>query len=442
VGKRLQVDTDGLEGDGRDLAAIDTVHPKEEQCPAPGYDRVSTSMAFAMSAIDEGYVQRIREGKEVREHGGAIVTASGVMFEVADQHGSLMIDRVEVLGAPRPVGASPPSINQPRQPETHVLPSVPRIDAQSMDAESFSDAVHSGQGPFVVRDWGEQFGRDTDFLEYDADSTKRIADSIQEHWRDADSNAAPNVRTHGVWLEAVSQWAKKIGTSAGSIASAFEVVQRDTPTPTQLAVAKHALQVSAVLGPAAALVAYMNYESLKNKAIEAGARYQMSVENAVKDANDPVSAPPLIAKRAAIPPELVKGPGTWVTASRRDGNWQDYEQQVTGYPAGMEYEVPRASGDPVEFDGFDPNAGPNGMLIDAKGKGYEWMVGPNGEFKPEIKGVQQLQGELLRQYQASLASGVPVEWRAADPRVAEAMRALIEDGGYGDRIHVVVVPPT
>lgn len=440
MSKRLQVDTDGLEGDGRDLAALGTV-PREEQCRAPASDPVSTSMAFAMSAIDEGYVQRLTEAKAVREHGGAIVTASGVLFEVADEHGSLMIDRVEVLGVPRPSGASPPTINQPPQPETRSTPSVPKVASQSMDAEAFSDAVHSGQGSDVVRDFGEQFEKDSDDLEFDGDKTKFIADRIQEHWRDADSNAAPNVRTHGVWLHDAAEWADKLKTSADSIASAFDTVKADTPTPTQLSGAKLALQASAALGPAAALAAYMNYENLKNKAIEAGARYQTSVEGAVKDANNPVSAPPLIAKRAAIPPELVKGPGTWVTKSRRDGAWQDYEQQVTGYPAGMEYEVPRASGDPVAFDGFDPDAGSDGLLIDAKGKGYDWMVGPDGEFKPDIKGVTKLQDELLRQYQAAQASGLPVEWRVAEPRAAEAMQALIDDGGYGDRIHIVVVPP-
>ena len=69
------------------------------------------------------------------------------------------------------------------------------------------------------------------------------------------------------------------------------------------------------------------------------------------------------------------------------------------------------------------------------------MVEPDGEFNPNIKGVKQLQEELLRQYQASQASGMPVEWRVAEPRAAEAMQALIDDGGYGDRIQIVVVPP-
>lgn len=438
MSKRLQVDTDGLEADGRDLAAIGTA-PKTEQCRAPASDPVSTSMAFAMSAIDEGYVQRLKEAKAVREHGGAIVTASGVMFEVADQQGSLMIDRVEVLGAPRAAGADPPTIYQPKQPETRSTPSVPKVQPQGMDAESFSEAVHSGQGSAAVRDFGEQLAKDSDSLQYDGDKTKRIADAIQEHWRDADSNAAPNVRQHGTWLHDASEWVEKLAKSADSIASAFDTVKADTPTPTQLAGAKHALQASALLGPAAALVAYMTYENMKNKAIEAGAQYQTSVENAVNEVTTPMAAPPLIAKRAAIPSELVEGPGTWVSKSRPSGDWRSYEQQVTGYPAGMEYEVDGPNG-AVVYDGFDPGAGPDGLLIEAKGNGYDWMVGPDGRFDPS-KGVAfQIPTELTSQYEAAAAVGIPVEWRVADPRTAAAIQAIIDQENYGDLITVRVIP--
>jgi hypothetical protein len=55
-------------------------------------------MVSAMSPIDEGYVQRNREAKAVREHGGSIV-----------------VDRVEVLGASRSPGADPPTIYQPKE---------------------------------------------------------------------------------------------------------------------------------------------------------------------------------------------------------------------------------------------------------------------------------------------------------------------------------------
>ncbi len=434
MGKRLQVDTDGLEADGRDLAAIGNV-PKTEQCPHPATDPVSTSMAFAMSALDEGFVQRLQEAKEVREHGGAIVTASGVMFEVADEQGSLEIDRVEVLGAPRPAGADPPAIYQPKQPEPRATPQVPAVQPQSMDAESFVEAVHSGQGSGVVRDFGKRWTKAADGLDYQGDRTRRIGDSIQEHWRDADSNAAPNVRKHGTWLHDASEWSTKFGKSAETVATAFEIVRADTPTPTQLKTAEYALKASPVLGPAAVLVAYMNYESLKSKATEAGARYQASVQSAVKDVGGPPPSAPLIAKRAAIPGELVKGPGTWVSKSRTSGDWRTYEQQVTGYPAGMEYEVDGPNG-PVAFDGYD-----DGVLVEAKGRGYDWMVGPDGRFDPTKGPAVQIPTELANQYEAAAAAGIPVEWRVADARTAGAIQAIIDQENYGDLITVTVVPP-
>ncbi len=59
---------------------------------------------------------------------------------------------------------------------------------------------------------------------------------------------------------------------------------------------------------------------------------------------------------------------------------------------------------------------------------------------PNIAVVQHIRTEILAQYEASLHSGAPIEWRVADTRVAESMGALVEDGGYGDHIPITVVP--
>jgi hypothetical protein len=40
----------------------------------------------------------------------------------------------------------------------------------------------------------------------------------------------------------------------------------------------------------------------------------------------------------------------------------------------------------------------------------------------------------------SQQTGIPVEWRVAEPRLAEVVENMIDDAGYGSRIHVVVVP--
>ena len=107
----------------------------------------------------------------------------------------------------------------------------------------------------------------------------------------------------------------------------------------------------------------------------------------------------------------------------------------------MEYQVDIAGrGEPVSFDGLDPEAGSEGLFIEAKGSGYEWMVGPNGEFNPKFNVTQQITNELRGQYEASVASGIPVEWRVADPRVAEAIEAIVERNDFDDMIDVTVAP--
>lgn len=438
MSKRLQVDTDALAVDGRELAALsDSL--KHEQVSAPATDPVSTSMSFAMSALDEGFVQRLGEAKQVREHGGALVTASAVMFDAADEQGALLVDRVEVLGNGGRRPGEVPTINVPRQPDTRGTPRVPRVEAQSMDAEDFADAIHTGRGAERLRDLSVDRETGADTLQYLGDKTRRIADSIQEHWADADNNAAPAVRTHGTWLNGASEWADKFGKSADSIAQAFDTVMRATPTPTQLSGAKRFMEWSAVLSPVAFLAARARYEGLKAKAIEAGAVYQSSVQNAVSGVDKPISTPPLIGKQAVIPAELVKGPGTWATAVRNEGDWRNYEHQVTGTPAGMEYEVPRSSGAPVDFDGFDPDAGPNGLLLEAKSNGYHWMVGPDGEFK-DLPPAVKLQDQITRQFEAAREAGIPVQWRVAESNVAEAIQQYIEDNNYEGWVSVVHVP--
>ncbi|MET0450498.1 MAG: Tox-REase-5 domain-containing protein [Mycobacterium sp.] len=441
MAKRLQVDTDGLEGDGNDLAQLGS-KIDEEDCRQPASDPASTTGAMAFTQYDQGLVQRLNEAREVREHGGAIVKASAVLFEVADEQGALMIDRVDVLGSPRADSAGPPSIDVPAQPKSFATPRIDSvIPSAGMGAEAFSEAIHSGAGGEVVRDFSRHWTTAADDVDVLGDRATAIADQIQAHWQDADSNAAPNVRNHGTWLHDASDFAVKLAKGADDFASAFDVAKNETPTPEALSAAKCATMASVITGPGAvvALAVYMN---MKADADEAAAKYSTAVDKAVRGVGDPVGKPSLIAKRAAIPDELVKGPGQWVEESRGDReDWKKYEQQVTGYPAGMEYEVDMPDGDSVEFDGYDPDAGDNGLYIEAKGKGYEWMVADNGQFDPRWRVNEQISNELQGQYEASLETGVPVEWRVADPRTAGAIQAIVDRDGYGDRITVITVPP-
>ncbi|OCB53565.1 hypothetical protein A5722_23995 [Mycobacterium vulneris] len=137
------------------------------------------------------------------------------------------------------------------------------------------------------------------------------------------------------------------------------------------------------------------------------------------------------------------GPGEWIEANRNgmSERAKAYEEQVSGAPAGTEYEVPREGENPVKFDGWDKEANDgDGLLIEAKGEGYDWMVGKDGTFK-DLKAVDKLEDQLSRQADAARQAGKEVEWRVAEPRVAEALEKMVADGGYGDVINVEHVPP-
>ena len=83
-----------------------------------------------------------------------------------------------------------------------------------------------------------------------------------------------------------------------------------------------------------------------------------------------------------------------------------YEEQVTGSPAGTEYALLKADGNgDVRFDGWDPDAGENGRVIEAKGPGYNWMVGADGEFNPKFGPAKSIPDQLERQSEAARAAG-------------------------------------
>jgi hypothetical protein len=52
--------------------------------------------------------------------------------------------------------------------------------------------------------------------------------------------------------------------------------------------------------------------------------------------------------------------------------------------------------------------------------------------KPNIGGAKQIQGEHPRQYQASRASGIPVEWRVAEPGGAALACSISFDNSVMD----------
>jgi hypothetical protein len=138
------------------------------------------------------------------------------------------------------------------------------------------------------------------------------------------------------------------------------------------------------------------------------------------------------------------GPGEWIEANR--GGMSDrakaYEEQVSGAAAGTEYEVPRDGQNPVKFDGWDKEANDgDGLLIEAKGPGYENFLDKDGNFNPKFGAGKDIEDQLLRQAEAARQAGKEVEWRVAEPRVAEAIERIARERGYDDVINVEYVPP-
>ncbi|MDV8022205.1 Tox-REase-5 domain-containing protein [Rhodococcus sp. IEGM 1330] len=106
----------------------------------------------------------------------------------------------------------------------------------------------------------------------------------------------------------------------------------------------------------------------------------------------------------------------------------EYQEQVTGSPRGIEYVV-----EGVAFDGFK-----DGVLIDAKGLGYEGHIDENGNWKPYFTGDKAMVDQAERQLSA--AGDTPIEWRVADERAANAIRSTLREAGIRG-IEIVHVAP-
>lgn len=139
------------------------------------------------------------------------------------------------------------------------------------------------------------------------------------------------------------------------------------------------------------------------------------------------------------------GPGEWIEANRSgmSERAKEYEEQVSGAPAGTEYELPREGENPVKFDGWDKEANDgDGLLIEAKGPGYEsFLDKKTGEFDPRFGAGKDIADQLERQADAARQAGKEVEWRVAEPRVAAEIERMAREGGYDDVINVEYVPP-
>lgn len=129
------------------------------------------------------------------------------------------------------------------------------------------------------------------------------------------------------------------------------------------------------------------------------------------------------------------GPGQWVqdTTSMSEAA-RAYQAQVTGAPKGWAYKVCR-NGKCVEYDGFDPK---EGILLEAKGKGYDQWFDTNHRAKFEFKGLRSLRQQALSQ--AELAGGLRVRWHVAEPRMVPILQRHFKEWRVVG-IEVVYTPP-
>jgi hypothetical protein len=118
----------------------------------------------------------------------------------------------------------------------------------------------------------------------------------------------------------------------------------------------------------------------------------------------------------------VGGPGQWVEdTSSMSEQARTYQAQVTGAPKGWCYRVCR-NGKCVDYDGYDPKTG---ILLEAKGLGYDKWFNRNLEARFEFKGLKALRGQA--QKQARLAGGTPVRWQVAEPRMVAIFKRLFKE---------------
>ena len=119
------------------------------------------------------------------------------------------------------------------------------------------------------------------------------------------------------------------------------------------------------------------------------------------------------------------GPGQWVYSGQRNGG-ADYQEQISGVPRGIEYQVAG-----IKFDSYDKA---RNVLVD--GKDWSRYVLPEAKFW-----VEEVTSTAMRQLNATqrAGTGASIEWKTSTRDAADAIRVVLKDSGIKG-IAVVVVP--
>ena len=136
------------------------------------------------------------------------------------------------------------------------------------------------------------------------------------------------------------------------------------------------------------------------------------------------------------------GSGAWAEIKRPDTPAYKYQEQITGAPRGVEYDVKG-----VKFDGYDAE---HGVLLDAKNYGKN---NPLINGAPDVVvtgflygkgGTKALpKGGIIKEAQDQLkaAGNTKVVWHIATPEAAIAVKKALKEHGL-DKIEVVVTSNT
>ncbi len=137
-----------------------------------------------------------------------------------------------------------------------------------------------------------------------------------------------------------------------------------------------------------------------------------------------------------------RGPGEWGPAqeSKEPGPARDYQEYITGHSANESYwvgGVGKKSGG-TKFDGFK-----DGVLIEAKGPGYESFFRDNLDPKPWFKGsgAQKLIEQADRQCKRIRGTGYRIEWYVAEKRTKAAIEKLFEGKNFPEITVIHRDPP-
>ncbi|MEE3849723.1 Tox-REase-5 domain-containing protein [Gordonia sp. LSe1-13] len=164
---------------------------------------------------------------------------------------------------------------------------------------------------------------------------------------------------------------------------------------------------------------------------------------------DPTPTPTQPAPPAAPPPTIGTsggGSGTWVTESTNGWSQEakDYQEQVTGIPPGVTYEVPsetRKTGT-VKVDSMEPpTATTQEKWIEAKYSRPKIAYDKNGDLNRWSPPAIEMRNQLEAQYRAAEQHDAVVEWVVSDERQLRDVQDEIDDKEYNDRITVRLKPP-